>query len=151
MGLSKKNEIAGIGKLSRHRLAEVLRQAKGGCITAKKVSEFLKVSLVQARTFLSSWAENGWLLRIRQGVYLPVDVAAKSLEHTFVDHWVVANELFSPCYIGGWSAAQYWDFTEQIFESTLVITSRHINEKKTISRWPAFFNKKACNRENVWS
>ena len=46
-----------------------------------------------------------------------------------LDPWVIATELFAPCYIGGWSAAQHWGFTEQIFESTLIVTSRHINKK----------------------
>lgn len=137
-----KEGLAGIGKVSRQRLAEVLRQAKSACITAKTVAEFLKVSAAQARTFLSYWAENGWLLRIRQGVYLPVDIAAKSPDHSFVDPWIVANELFSPCYIAGWSAAEYWDFTEQIFESTLVITSRHINGKKQSTAKTHFLIKK---------
>jgi predicted transcriptional regulator of viral defense system len=130
MSSTEKRDTAGIGKLSRHRLSEVLRQAKGRCITAKAIAVFLNVSTARARTFLSSWAKNGWLRRIRQGVYLPVDITAKSPDQAFVDPWIVANELFSPCYIGGWSAAQHWDFTEQIFESTLIMTQRHINGKK---------------------
>lgn len=126
----KKDDLAGIGKLSRQRLSEVLRKARGGCITSKNVAEFLKVSTTQAREFLSTWAANGWLYRMRKGVYASVDITASSSDHSLIDPWVVANELFTPCYIGGWSAAAHWGFTEQIFESTLIITSRRINGKK---------------------
>ena len=139
---SKKDDLAGIGKLSRQRLSEVLRKAKGGCITSKNVAEFLNVSTSQAREFLSSCAENGWLYRVRQGVYVPVDLAAVSSDQSLIDPWIVANELFAPCYIGGWSAANHWGFTEQIFESTLVITSRHINGKKQMAGGLHFLLKK---------
>ena len=29
--------------------------------------------------------------------------------------WIIADRLYSPCYIGGWSAAEYWSLTEQTF------------------------------------
>lgn len=130
MNPQKKNKTAGIGKLSRYRLSKVIREVKGGCINTKTVAKVLKVPESKARTFVSLWARNGWLFRVRRGVYLHVDIAAKSPDQVIVDPWIVANELFSPCYVGGWSAAQHWDFTEQIFESTLIITQRHINGKK---------------------
>jgi len=136
------NDLAGIGKLSRQRLSEVLRKSKGGCITAKTVGESLNVSQGKARTFLSAWSENGWLHRIRQGIYLPVDIKATSSNQIFIDPWIIANELFSPCYIAGWSAAQHWDFTEQIFESTVVVTSRHINGKNQTAGGLCFLIKK---------
>lgn len=137
-----KENLAGIGKLSRHRLSTTLRQVNGGCLTSETVANSLNVSLGHARSFLSSWAENGWVHRIRQGVYVPVDITATSSDQFFIDPWIIANELFSPCYIGGWSAAQHWDFTEQIFESTIVITSRHINGKKHSVNRLLFFIKK---------
>jgi predicted transcriptional regulator of viral defense system len=39
------------------------------------------------------------------------------------DPWLLARELFSPCYIGGWTAAQHWEFTEQLFRSTFVASA----------------------------
>jgi predicted transcriptional regulator of viral defense system len=38
------------------------------------------------------------------------------------DAWVIAAQLYGPCYIGGWSAAEYWDLTEQIFRTVVVVT-----------------------------
>jgi len=138
----KKNDLAGIGKLSRRRLSEVLRKVKGGSINSKNVAKSLDVSTKQARRFLASWAANGWLCRLRQGVYVSVEIAASSADQSLIDPWIVANDLFAPCYIGGWSAAQHWGFTEQIFESTLVMTSRHINGKNQTAGALTFFLKK---------
>jgi predicted transcriptional regulator of viral defense system len=123
------DELAGLGKLSRKRLSEVLRNSKG-CISVDLVAETLHVSREQARLFLSLWAKNGWLRRIRRGLYCPVDLAAETPDEGFLDPWVIASQIFSPCYIGGWSAAKHWDLTEQIFESTIVLTSRRLNHNE---------------------
>jgi predicted transcriptional regulator of viral defense system len=45
------------------------------------------------------------------------------------DPWVLALRLFSPCYIGGWSAAEHWGLTEQLFRSTFVVTSANIRAR----------------------
>ena len=55
------DELAGLGKLSRKRLADVLRNSSG-CISVILVAETLNVSREQARLYLSSWAKNGWLV-----------------------------------------------------------------------------------------
>jgi predicted transcriptional regulator of viral defense system len=46
------------------------------------------------------------------------------------DPWIVASRLFNPCYIGGWSAAEYWDLTEQIFRTIIVITVQRPRDRK---------------------
>jgi len=123
------DELSGLGKLSRRRLSEVLRNSKG-CISVDLVVNTLNISRAQARLYLSLWAKSGWLRRVRRGLYVPVDLSAESPDEGLIDPWVVASQIFSPCYIGGWSAAQYWDFTEQIFESTIVLTSKRLNQTK---------------------
>ena len=123
------DELAGLGKLSRKRLSEVLRNSKG-CVLVSLVAETLNVSRAQARLYLSSWVKNGWLRRVRRGLYFPIDIAAETLDSGVLDPWVIASQIFLPCYIGGWSAAKHWDFTEQIFESTVVFTSRRLNQKE---------------------
>jgi predicted transcriptional regulator of viral defense system len=45
------------------------------------------------------------------------------------DAWVIANALFTPCYIGGWSAAEHWQLTEQVFSETAVLTTRRPQER----------------------
>jgi predicted transcriptional regulator of viral defense system len=45
------------------------------------------------------------------------------------DPWILAREAFAPCYIGGWSAAEHWGLTEQLFRSTLVVTAANIRSR----------------------
>jgi predicted transcriptional regulator of viral defense system len=117
------DRIGGLSGTSRERLAKVLRQTKG-VIAADDVAKALSVGRKQATRLLAGWATRGWLTRIRRGLFLPVPLEASTPDIAVEDPWVVAHKVFAPCYIAGWSAAEYWGLTEQLFRSTLVITSR---------------------------
>jgi predicted transcriptional regulator of viral defense system len=126
MNDSSKRNIKGIGSKYRGLLSKVLRNSNG-CITVKKIQAILKISSPLARTYLSRWSKNGWLKRARPGIYIPIDFETSDSSVPSIDPWILAEGLFSPCYIGGWSAAQYWDFTEQLFNRTSVFSSRNFN------------------------
>ncbi|MBI3939685.1 MAG: hypothetical protein HY315_02520 [Acidobacteria bacterium] len=79
---------------------------------------------------LAALARRGWLLRARRGLYLVLPLEAEPGRPMVVeDPWVLAQAVFSPCYIGGWSAAEHWGLTEQIFRSTLVVTAANIRSR----------------------
>ena len=42
---------------------------------------------------------------------------------------MIVPVLFDTAYIGGWSAAEHWDLTEQIFSSVCVLTADKIRSK----------------------
>lgn len=88
------------------------------------------VSREQARWFLYSFCKQGWLSRIKRGYYVPVDLAsnlkAPPLEHP----WAVATKLWEPCYVAGWTACEYWDFTEQIFNTVVILTTKQQPKSK---------------------
>ena len=68
---------------------------------------------------------------MRRGTYLILPLEAEPGEKaTSEDPWVLARELFSPCYIGGWSAAEHWGLTEQLFRSTLVVTAAPVRRAR---------------------
>ena len=46
-----------------------------------------------------------------------------------MDPWVVGSSVFEPAHIAGWSAAEHWDLTEQIFRSVLMTTSRRPKDR----------------------
>ena len=135
------HDLGGIGKLSRVRLAEVIRHFKG-CFNASDVSNCLQITRQKARAMLALWSKRGWLQRIRPGVYLPVELAAESSNDILVDPWVVATQLYPSCYIGGWSACEFWAFTDQIFSSIVVMTTKRVNEKEQIAGNMTFLIKK---------
>jgi predicted transcriptional regulator of viral defense system len=71
---------------------------------------------------LARWASKGWLSRIRRGLYVPVPLESRTSDVAIEEPWHIAQRLYEPCYIGGWSAAAYWGLTEQLFRSVLVFT-----------------------------
>lgn len=108
----------------RTTLSLLARSAKGGLISAEEATRVLGVSGRSAAARLARLAASGWITRVRRGLYLILPLEAAGATATTVeDPWVLAHVLLSPCYIGGWSAAEHWGLTEQIFHSTFVVTA----------------------------
>lgn len=114
----------------KHELAAIARAARGGVIGVQESAHALGVSARAASARLAAWTRAGWLARVRRGVYLVVPLESESGGQTTAeDPWLLAATLFSPCYIGGWSAAEHWGLTEQLFRSTFVATTAHIRTR----------------------
>lgn len=62
-------------------------------------------------------------------MYTTVPLGTVNPHEYKINSWVVANRIFAPCYIGGWSAAEHWEFTDQIFNSVVVFTLRRYRKK----------------------
>lgn len=113
-----------IPKSPRKALSALARSAQGGLVSSGAAASALGLSPAATTARLNRLAAAGWLRRVQRGLYLIVPLEASSPAATTADDpWVLANELFAPCYIGGWSAAEHWQLTEQIFRSTFVVTS----------------------------
>jgi predicted transcriptional regulator of viral defense system len=121
--------MAGLGKKERERLSAILRETKG-TISVGDTEKILGINQIVAAKMLSRWAGQGWLSRVRRGLYVPVPLESRIMDVPLEDPWIVASRLFNPCYIGGWSAAEYWDLTEQIFRTIIVITVQRPRERK---------------------
>jgi predicted transcriptional regulator of viral defense system len=114
----------------RNLLTKLSRSAKGGLISVAVASELLKLPSRTASQKLAAMARRGWLRRARRGLYFILPLEADPSRPAIIeDAWILAREVFSPCYIGGWSAAEYWGLTEQIFKETLVITAAPIRSR----------------------
>ena len=105
-------------------MAELARVASGGLLSVKRAAEVLGISTHDAAVHLGRLERGGWLARARRGLYLVLPIEAKPGNAAIAeDAWVLAAELFAPCYIGGWTAAEHWGLTEQLFRSTFVVSS----------------------------
>jgi predicted transcriptional regulator of viral defense system len=113
----------------RTQLSQVLRGA-GEIVSVDDVSGILQIERQVASRLLARWNGQGWVRRLRRGFYAPVPIAAFGQKQVLEDSWVVVPELFGPACIGGWSAAEHWGLTEQLFRSTCVLTARPIREKE---------------------
>jgi predicted transcriptional regulator of viral defense system len=120
----------------RVRLAEVLQSA-GDLVTVDDVCAILGADRPTAARQLARWHVQGWLRRVRRGTYAAVPVSALGQEQVLTDPWILVPQLFSPAYIGGWSAAEHWGLTEQIFRDICVLTTRRLTRtRETIQGVP---------------
>lgn len=76
-----------------------------------------------ANQILRRLNKKGWLQRLKRGVYATVPLSSATPTPVVENGLVLAMDLFKPAFISGWSAAEHWDLTEQIFNSVSVITS----------------------------
>ncbi len=103
-------------------------------VTVETAARLLRLSRPRASQVLASLARRGWLARVRKGLYLihPLE-ATPGMPGVVEDPWVLAALLYEPCYIAGWSAAEHWGLTEQIFRSVFVATaSSHRRSSESI-------------------
>ena len=113
---------------SRRRLSAVLNEA-GDVVRIDDVVNTLDVSRAAAAKLLSRWVQQAWLRRAARGVYVPASLTTLSSVHVLDDPWVLVPPLFNPAYIGGRTAAEHWDLTEQMFRDIVVMTSRVVRQK----------------------
>src|ERR1700724_559003 len=121
----------------RARLGAVLRAAKE-VVSVDVTSRTLGIERRAAAKLLSRWKQQGWLRRIGHGLYVPVPLDLAGSEQVIADPWVLVPTLFNQCYIGGWTAAHHWELTEQLFNETLVFTTRRIVEKRLTAQGAVF-------------
>lgn len=148
------NPISGLGKLDRERLSAIIRGTKG-TITNAQAAQITGLGQADASKLLARWCKKGWLSRVARGLYVPVPLEAERVDLPLDDPWLVAVTLYSPCYIGGWSAAQYWDLTEQIFRTTVVMSATRPRNRKPTLKGAAFWistvaHEKMFGLKTVW-
>jgi predicted transcriptional regulator of viral defense system len=115
----------------RSQLVQVLA-ASGDVIHISDVAKALEISRTDAAKRLARWREQGWLRRVGSGAYVPASIDTLGSERVLDDAWVLVPALFAPAYIGGRTAAEHWDLTEQIFKDVVVITGQAIREKRQL-------------------
>jgi predicted transcriptional regulator of viral defense system len=71
-------------------------------------AEVLGLTRQEAARRLARWAAQGWLQRVRRGIYVPVPLESERADLLPEDAWVIAGAAFAPCFISGWSAAGHW-------------------------------------------
>jgi len=116
---------------TRQRLSKLLREG-GDVLTVENAARILESTNADTAKALARWSKQGWLSRIKRGVYVPVPVESISSNRALEDAWVVVPELFGPAYIGGWSAAEHWDLTEQVFRDICVFTTRSVARRHQV-------------------
>ena len=119
-----------IARDPKETLRRLARGSHAGLVTTERSAELLGVGASVASLTLGRLVRRGWLARVRRGLYLILPLEAGREGTAIEDPWVLARELYSPCYIGGWTAAEHWGLTEQLFRTTFVVTSANIRRAR---------------------
>jgi predicted transcriptional regulator of viral defense system len=131
------NIASGLGQKDRGRLSSIFRKTKNA-ITVNDTADILGISPPYAAKMLARWAKKAWLSRVHRGIYVRVPFESSTSDIPLEDAWLIAHQLFSPCYIGGWSAAEYWDLTEQIFRTCVILTARRPRNRSPVIKGTSF-------------
>jgi len=120
----------GISERNRSLLT-LLTRAVDGPFTVDDAAQALSLSTSRTHRVLAQLAERGWLVRVHRGLYDTVPLETLNPARWQADPWSVAAKRFGPdYYIGGWSAAEHWGLTEQIFRTTIVFTTRRVRNRE---------------------
>jgi predicted transcriptional regulator of viral defense system len=113
---------AGISGRGRAELVAVLASGRR-FVTPADVASALGLDADAAAKRLSRWARDGWVRRVRRGLYIGVPVDASNPAGWSEDAMIVGATVWSPCYFTGWTSANHWALTEQVFRTTVLKTT----------------------------
>ena len=119
----------GISRSGRADLAAVLGSGKR-FVTPADVVDALGVDPDTAVKRLSRWAEDGWVRRVRRGLYIGVPVDAADPAAWSEDPLLAAAAAWSPCYFTGWTAASHWALSDQVFRTTVLKTAKRVRTSR---------------------
>jgi len=148
--------VSGISEKNR-RILDDLNRKINGPFSAKEASEILNIPLKETSLLLTYFTTKGWLSRIHRGIYSTIPLGTINPKEYKENPLVVANKIFEPCYVGGWSAAEHWEYTDQIFNDIVVFSPHRFRNKKTcvqgINYIIKYIDKKyfdVSGKKNVW-
>lgn len=120
---------AGISGPARAELAKVTGRGRR-FVSVSDAAEALSVDRPTAARRLARWAEQGWLRRVRRGLYIPVPVDSEHPESWGADPLLLGDAVWDPCYFTGWTAANHWGLTEQVFRTTFLKTAARVRRSR---------------------
>lgn len=141
-----------IGRLNQERLNAVLNMRQH-TITVEEAATILRMSTRVVAKLLSRWVEQGWLARIKRGVYIPLEQANRNI--SLKEPWIIAEKLYHPCYISALTAAHYWRLTEQEVHSVAIATikkprNRNLSVKGTYFSLRTISQQAMYGLQTVW-
>lgn len=116
------NQPGGISKIE----GEILKHFSSIEAVTIRIDDVLALfpgSRKKGSQILSRMAHKGWLQKLDSGVYRILPLYASGEAPQIEDPWSIAMDLFKPAFISGWTAAEHWDLTEQIFNTVSLVTS----------------------------
>jgi predicted transcriptional regulator of viral defense system len=117
---------------SSREYIQALIESTNGLISINDAQEAFNIPRDKTSRLLYRLAKKGWIKKLTNGLYRVVPLEASDPSLTDESPWLISNELFTPCYIGCWTAANHWGLTEQLFLDTWIVTSQKVFVKKRV-------------------
>ena len=117
----KKQEFTGLSTAER-KIISHFSALEQSTINADDLVKLNSCKRGTANQILRRLARKGWLQRLKQSVYIIVPLSSTTVNPAIENAWTLVTDFFSPAFISGWSAAEHWGLTEQIFNSVSVVT-----------------------------
>jgi len=118
----KKQELTGLSTPER-KIISHFSALERSTISVNDLIKLHPCKRATANQTLSRLTQKGWLQRLKHGIYMIVPISSSTATPAIENVWTLAMDLFAPAFISGWSAAEHWNLTEQIFNSVSVATS----------------------------
>ena len=122
---------AGISGGGRRQLARLTARGRQIVSVDDAVSR-LDMNRFEAAKMLARWAEQGWLRRVRRGLYIAVPVNVEHPERWTANPYIIATAVWEPCYFTGWTAGNHWGLTEQVFQTMIVRTATRVRAPEQV-------------------
>lgn len=113
--------------------------------TNEQAQKILSIPASAVNQKLSRWAKVGYVRRIRKGTYLQVPNNIEEPQEWVGDEFKLALSTWPNSYFTGWTSANHWGLTEQVFRTLVLATSERVRTEKqsvTASRFLVKRNKK---------
>eukprot|EP01132_Coremiostelium_polycephalum_P000294 gene294-383_t len=117
---------------SSRQYVQILMEGTNGLVHINDAQKAFNIPREQTSRLLYRLAKQGWIRKIQNGLYRVVALEASDSSLTDESPWLISNQLFNPCYIGCWTAANHWGLTDQLFLDTWVVTSEKVFVKKRV-------------------
>ena len=127
---------------NRQQRLSALFRATSGSFRAEDAARVLGLERSRAAKLLAGWHKQGVIRRVARGLYVPVQPGALGQTQVLDDPWVLVPELYAPGYVGGWSALEHWELTEQVFRTVCVLTAKRTRYGETRHQGVPFFVKR---------
>jgi predicted transcriptional regulator of viral defense system len=121
--------VAGLSVTNRAFVVQLNRKLHGP-FTPAQAATAMGLDHARAARLVRQLADQGWVARLQRGLYITVPLEAEDPERWSADPWAIAAAALAPGYVGGWTALHQWDLTDQIFSTTVFLTSRPVPRRQ---------------------
>lgn len=99
---------------------------------------------------LAGWATSGYLARIKRGTYIQIPMNVEDPRKWLGDEFLLALTLWPNSYFTGWTSANHWGLTEQVFRTLVLRTSDRVRNEMSNTLRRKFIVKHSNNLDMSW-